>query len=63
MSLLLLVELKFLVVLAELKSLSGVGKAKNIFVVINKIEISLQLLVELKSFDGANKAIQSFCCC
>jgi hypothetical protein len=55
--LLLLVELKFLVVLVELKSLGGVGKT------IDKIEISLQLLVELKSLNVTSKTIQSFCCC
>jgi Flp pilus assembly protein protease CpaA len=42
-SLLLLVELKFLVVLVELKSLGGVGKVENLFATINKIKISLQL--------------------
>jgi hypothetical protein len=60
---LLLVKLKFLVVLVELKSFGGAKKVENIFVTINKTKIYLQLLVELKSFDGVSKIIQSFCCC
>jgi hypothetical protein len=60
---LLLVELKFLVVLVELKSLGGASKVENLFVIINKTEFFLQLLVELKSLNGVSKTIQSFYCC
>jgi hypothetical protein len=55
-----LVKLKFLVVFVELKSPSGAGKVENLFVIINKSEISLQLLIKLKSFDGVSKTIKSF---
>ncbi len=48
--------------LAELKSLGGADKVENLFAATNKTEISLQLLVELKSLDVVSKVIQSFCC-